>query len=105
MTHNLNDKKTFNDIISYFNMDELGILLHVWLTYHIGKKWCEVYLNLIKDHFIKQTIYLVQSVANVDIDYNIIENAFNARAIFMNIFITNGLGKDKHNKFYYHDKI
>ena len=101
MTHNLNDKNTFNEIIGYFNAAEPTILPHVWLTYHIEKKWREVYLKLIKDHFIKDTIYLVKSVANVDIDYNIIEHSFNARTIFSAIFATNGLYGDKYNKFYY----
>ena len=101
MTHNLNDKNTFNSIIGYFNATEPMILPHIWLPYHIEKKWREVYLKLIKDHFIKETIYLVKSIKNIDINYHIVEDSFDRRTICRRIFIDNGLYDDEYNKFYY----
>ena len=77
------------------------IFPHVWLTYHTEKKWREVYLKLIKDHFIKETIYLVKSVKNIDINYHIVEDSFERRTIFSAIFATSGLYGDEYNKFYY----
>lgn len=101
MTNNMNNDKIFKDVILYFQDTAPMILPHVWLSNGQNAKWNEVYCKLIKDHFIKETIYLVKSIKNIDINYHIVEDSFDRRTICRRIFIDNGLYDDEYNKFYY----
>lgn len=103
MTHNMNNDNVFKDIMSHFKDTSPMILPHVWLNNHqySNHKWSEVYLKLIKERFIKDTITLIKTLTNIDIEEEIVEKAFNNCTVFKTVFRNNGLYSDSHNKFYY----
>lgn len=103
MTHNMNNDNVFKDIMSYFTDTNPMILPHVWLNNHqfYHPKWNDVYLKLIKERFIKDTITLIKTLKNIDIEEEIVEKAFDRRTVFNTVFRNNGLRTDFYNKFYY----
>lgn len=103
MTHNMNNNNVFKDIMSYFKDDAPLILPHVWLnnSKYSNLEWNEVYLKLIQERFIKDTIALMRKVKNVDVEEEIVKKAFVKHQIFSCIFRPHGLFSDCYNKFYY----
>lgn len=103
MTHNMNNNEVFKDIMSQFKDTSPIILPHVWLNnyQYTNHKWSEVYLKLIKERFIKDTMTLIKKLKNIDIEEKVVENAFNRRTVFNTVFRSNGLYSDSYNKFYY----
>lgn len=105
MTKNINNKKEINNIIKLFYDKEPLILPHTWMTYCIDEKWNITYLKLIKKRFIQDTILLVKKLKKIEISEQIVEECFDKRAIFQNIFEKYDLKRDTTNIFYYNDKI
>lgn len=107
MTNNMNNDKIFKDVISLFKDTAPMILPHVWLSNGYGAKWCEcykwneVYSKLIQERFIKDTIALIRKVKNVDVEEEVVKNAFVKHQILNRIFRPHGLFSDCYNKFYY----
>ena len=103
MTHNMNNDDVFKTIMSHFKHTSPIILPHVWLNnyQYSSRKWSEVYLKLIKERFIKDTITLIKTLKNIDIEEEIVEKAFNRRTVFQTVFKDNGLSPSSHTKFYY----
>jgi hypothetical protein len=99
MTHNMNNDNVFKDIMSYFTATNPMILPHVWLnnSQYCNRKWNDVYLKLIKERFIKDTITLIKTLKNIDIEEEIVETAFNRRTVLNTVF----RNTDSYNKFYY----
>jgi hypothetical protein len=73
------------------------------MTYCIDEKWNITYLKLIKKRFIQDTILLVKKLKKIEISEQIVEECFDKRSIFQNIFEKYDLKRDKTNIFYYND--
>lgn len=101
MTNNMNNDKTFKDVILYFKDTDPMILPHVWLSNGQDDKWNEVYSKLIQERFIKDTIALIKKVKNVDVEEEIVKKAFVKHQVFNRVFRPHGLFSDCYNKFYY----